>query len=157
MLLLLSWILVSVYSWRQREGVSNFRLSLHPRLVIFLFLDIFWRRNITISLFGSSYRSTIPIQYSPKDIAMAALFLSASVNYGEKPLKRDGYEREWIELFSKDITAERLLGKMLHRLVWPKRLLMHYSYQRCARSWMRCMIMMGRIKTDWERAWRLWR
>jgi hypothetical protein len=48
---------------------------------------------------------------------MAALFLSASVNYGEKPLKRDGYEREWIELFSKDITAERLLGKMLYRLV----------------------------------------
>lgn len=65
------------------------------------------------------YRSTIPIQYSSKDIAMSVLFL-ATLDYGDKPVvygahsssSSNSNDTQWIDLFEYDITEEKLNGNL---------------------------------------------
>lgn len=54
------------------------------------------------------YRTTIPIQYTQKDIAVSCLFLS-TLELGEPPLasKVEG-EMTWLDLFDSDISDEKL-------------------------------------------------
>lgn len=100
------------------EYVTNDKVKTARRFIqdwlVFPLLFFFFKEQNKLFILVFSYRSTIPVQYSPKDIAMSGLFL-ATIENGEKPMCQGplGNDIQWIELFDSDITEERLIGKLL--------------------------------------------
>lgn len=65
-------------------------------------------KKSAIRFLTECYRTTIPIQYTQRDIAVSSLFLS-TIELGESPLvtKAEG-EMTWLDLFDSDISEEKL-------------------------------------------------
>lgn len=62
------------------------------------------------SIINDSYRTTLCLQYSPQNIAMAAFYI-ASIQLNIKPLQVGNREKTWLELLEPEIDANLLHGK----------------------------------------------
>ena len=73
--------------------------------------------SINCVLVGS-YRTTLCLQYTPSQIALAAIFL-ASIQLSVKPLvpsKHRGVEQSWYELLEPEIDEDSLKSKLFFRI-----------------------------------------
>ena len=80
--------------------------------------------SYTICTILDCYRTTMPIQYTQKEIAISCLFL-ATMELGEPPVasKAEG-ELTWLDLFDSDISDEK--SNMLGQL-WLRSRFKNYS------------------------------